>query len=196
MAGNKNSGRRPLPDAVKKARGTFRKDRARGDDVTDPTPSADGSVPMVLASAEPGARPPPDFLDAVGLEEWHRVVPALEKLRVLADVDYSALEQYCFEHQTAVAAATALSKKNQPLMKRGAMGSMMPNPLIKIGRDARMAALKIAQEFGLTPSSRSKVKIPAPDKAPPEVKPGPTMGPAPADGDSFFDEAPAAPVVN
>lgn len=171
MAGNQNSGRRPMPPEVREARGL-------------PPAGASPTVPrMTLPPAEGGPREPPEWLDDEAVEEWRRVVPTLEAARVLADVDYSALAQYCHEWGVSVRAARQL--KREGLTKRTGHGGSKPNPLIKISKEARMTALRIATEFGLTPASRAKVKVATPAATAPATA-SPEAADDAADDDFLF----------
>lgn len=180
MAGNANSGGRPLPRAIKAARGTLRPDRdGEADEVVD------------LPSAEPGITPPPEWLEPDALAEWKRVVPMLEAARVLSVVDYSQLAAYATAHGLAVKASKQL--KRQGLTTKRANGSVCANPLIAIAREARAQALRIAIEYGLTPAARTRIR---PNEEQPNVPEptGPNDANATAAASFLFAKAPV-PVV-
>lgn len=160
MAGNANSGGRPLPRAIKAARGTLRPDRdgEEGDQVDLPAPEA-------------GITPPPEWLEPDALAEWNRVVPMLEAAHVLSVVDYSQLAAYATAHGLAVKATKQL--KRQGLTTKRANGSVMANPLIAIAREARAQALRIAIEYGLTPAARTRIR---PNEDQPDVPEAPDTG--------------------
>ena len=71
-------GRPRIPDEIKKAKGTWRKDRA-------PTPPP---------SARPGAAPMPAGLPAAAALLWNDLAPRLVAAGMLAEVDAGALEVY------------------------------------------------------------------------------------------------------
>jgi len=150
MAGKKGrSGRRPIPTAVKKARGTLRKHRTRTDEM---------KLPRISRLT------PPEFLDSYGLEEWNRIVPMLDNVRVLTDADLLALGNYC---STVSVCIRATLETNKSLMAPVIKGSKMRrvHPMIRVAKEARAECLRYAQEFGLTPSSRSRISAPGPEKA-------------------------------
>lgn len=138
MAGGKR-GPAPKPRALKLLEGTFRPDRDEG--MPDPEPVVE--VPAT-----------PKWLRKDGRAEWKRVATELVRLDVLTLVDLAALEGYCAAYDRAVRADRALS--------RGALTMKTPQGLIQrpevaIARTAWAEARRWAQEFGITPASRSRV---------------------------------------
>lgn len=136
-------GPRPIPTKVKKLRGTYQPCRAAKNEFTPPA---------VVPSR-------PAWLDDEARLEWDRVVPQLADHRLLSDVDRAALADYCTAHSVAVKAAMEVNKKG--LVIKSPFGPK-ENPAIRIAEKARAQALRIAIEFGLTPSSRSRISTPAP----------------------------------
>jgi P27 family predicted phage terminase small subunit len=161
MAGRKGaggrkgrSGRRPLPLEVKEARGTVEWARER---------KAAAQTPGVRF---PVARlAPPDWLDEEGQNEWNRIVPLLDGVRVLTEPDLVALGNYC-EAVSLLISATRTYHAEGILKGKGA------HPAVAIARDARNQCLRFAIEFGLTPAARTRVAagVAAP-VAPPAEKP-------------------------
>lgn len=178
MAGNKNSGRRPTPRAIKEARGTIRPDR-------DGEP---GEV-VDLGTPEPGTTPAPDWLDKESRGEWARVVPLLERARVLSAADYSQLASYCAAHGQAVKAQRRLNREG--LTVRRGNGSIAANPLITVAKESRSQALRIAIEYGLTPAARTRISEVGDA---PNIPDAPTVG-APTAAEKFlFGGKPPAPL--
>lgn len=136
----------PKPSAQKKLAGTFRKDRAAKREMAPP----------------PGTPPRPDWLDAEGRKEWDRVVPQLEALGVLSEIDGAMLADYCAAHALAVKATRAYQKQGLTVTING---QRLKNPNIKIAQEARAQARLLAGEFGLSPSSRSRVSTAAAEEA-------------------------------
>lgn len=151
MAGRKGaggrkgrSGRRPLPLEVKEARGTVEPARER---------AAAAQGPAVRF---PVARlVPPDWLDDEGQNEWNRIVPLLDGVRVLTEPDLVALANYC-EAVSLLISATRAYHTEGILKGKGA------HPAVAIARDARNQCLRFAIEFGLTPAARTRVAAGAP----------------------------------
>lgn len=129
----------PSPSAVKKLRGTYRKDRAARNELTLP----------------PGVPSCPDWLDAEGRAEWERVVPLLAD-KVLTEVDRSMLADYCAAHSLAVRATKAYQKDG--VMLKTPFGPQK-NPMVKVAQEARAQARLLAGEFGLSPASRTRVGV-------------------------------------
>jgi phage terminase small subunit len=100
-----------------------------------------GHRPINLDEPKPelvtGIPVPPRKLNAEGKREWERIVPDLVKTRILASIDLSYLATYCSLHAAIVAA----EKK----------GDLLPASYISQYR-------ALASEFGIGPSSRSRIK--------------------------------------
>jgi len=137
------SGRKRVPSAVKKMRGTYRPSRA-----------AKNEVQVTLGR--------PDMPDWIAREpeakaEWERVCPMLEQARVLSDADKSMLADYCAAHALAVNATKRYMKEGLvPPARRGSK-MVRVNPMIKVAQEARQQARALGAEFGLSPASRSRV---------------------------------------
>ena len=113
---------------------------------------------------EPGALAgtpePPDGLDDEALLEWNRIVPELRAMGVLSRADRPALAAYC----TAWSRwrnAEAQVRKHGPIVKSPDKGFPMKSPYLTIADQSMEAMRKFLVEFGLTPSSRSRVRLPA-----------------------------------
>lgn len=145
MAGVKGrSGRRPLPDEIKKMRGTYREPTVPQPPVHFPVTPPEDVVPPQWIADNPHA-----------LAEWERVVPLLNEVKVLTDPDLFALASYCSSCAVAVDAQEALNRDG--LMLVDDVGAAYPHPMIKVAREARQQALRYAVEFGLTPAARSRI---------------------------------------
>src|SRR5262245_52662786 len=100
----RKTGRPRLPSALKKLRGTYRPSRAAKNELSPPLKTPDA----------------PPWLDEVALAEWRRVVPMLEELKVLTELDRSMLADYCAAHSLAVSATRAYQSEGLiPKPKRG-----------------------------------------------------------------------------
>jgi P27 family predicted phage terminase small subunit len=132
-------GRKPLPTPLKLLKGT-RSDRVNAE---EPRPEA--------------ARPAcPECLDSFGRAEWERIVPELEALGILSQVDGAALALYCASYSIAVQADMEIGLYG--LLLETGMGGLKANPAVAIARAARAQMHSLLTEFGATPASRSKVK--------------------------------------
>lgn len=141
----------PEPSEVKKANGTYRADRAARNEV----------------KAKPGVPKCPAFLKGEARKEWARVVPHLEQLGILSEIDQGRLADYCAAHALAVDATKKYTGRGKDggLMVTINGSQRVRNPLLKIAQEARAQARLLGQEFGLTPSARSRISAPDKDAA-------------------------------
>jgi P27 family predicted phage terminase small subunit len=136
----------PKPTAQKKLEGTYRKDRAAGGNELAPPPA----VPVC-----------PKWLKGAAKIEWDRVVPQLAEAGVLTGLDGGQLERYCDAYGNWLAARADVTKRGVTLKTQFGPQN---NPSVKRAFDERKEADRLAQELGLSPSARSRVKVP--EKAP------------------------------
>lgn len=110
----------------------------------------------------PAGAQPPVWLEGVALEKWNEVVPVLTAMRVMTVADRETIARYC--------ALWEQWKKNYDIVKRGAdviigrdaageVKYMQVTPYASQMTKIATLLLRIEQEFGLTPSSRSQVTI-------------------------------------
>lgn len=165
MAGTANSGGHNAKTREELARsGTLRKDRHG--DMKSPEPTA-------------GRPEPPKELSKAAQDEWDRMIWCLEDMGTLCKVDGQALYQYCSlyaeteavaERQENLALAVERLEENladfkgeeflkliQELTQQQKLVSKCTDQL----RSGRAAIRPYLVEFGMTPSSRGRVKLPA-----------------------------------
>lgn len=140
----------PTPTRVLQLRGTYRPDR-RSDAEPQPTPV--GAVPKA-----------PAYLGPVGRREWKRVAAELHTLQLLTVVDLAALEGYCAAYQRAVEAEKAVKVAGRLI--RTPQGFLQPHPELAIAKQAWAEVRRFAGEFGMTPSARTRVRVPESPPAP------------------------------
>jgi P27 family predicted phage terminase small subunit len=104
----------------------------------------------------------PDWLPADGQREWRRVAPLLLAMRVLRDTDLSALAVYCEAYARFREARRALDVDG--LTTDTGTGSIKAHPATTILNQAIAQMHSFMTEFGLTPSSRSRVASEAPSE--------------------------------
>lgn len=97
----------------------------------------------------------PKGMPARARAEWKRLVPILTAMRVLTVADVSALEDLC-RLEAEIAASLKQLEKAGPVVKTG-NGSVKRNPFFFVVQDQRMMRQRMWREFGLTPSSRSRL---------------------------------------
>ena len=133
-------GRRPKPSKLKKLAGN------------------PGRRPLNLAEPEPGGRARcPGHLSPEAKREWRRLTPELERLGLLTSVDRAALAAYCTCWALAIEAQKAIQKHGVLIITDG---RLLKNPVCNVLRDmfAQMRLYEV--EFGMTPSSRSRIHVP------------------------------------
>ena len=118
------------------------------------------------------ARPPtPRKLRDEARKEWHRIVPELEAMGLLALVDRSVLIRYC----TAWAEWCELDdglQKTGPLIK-GRRDGLVRNPLWMLRNAAEQTLSDLGRQLGLTPAARLRAGVkheqPKPDEGQTQV---------------------------
>lgn len=141
------SGPRHLPTATKELRGTLRADQQNPDE------------PMVTALTElPKA---PSYLSAMSKTAWRRIGAELVDMTVLTSADLTALEAYCVLYAHWRHAEAKLKKS---MVMDGRNGIVL-SPYVRISKDCLKEMKSWMLEFGLTPSSRSRVRVKRPAEA-------------------------------
>jgi len=106
---------------------------------------------------EPALPDCPAHISDVGKAEWLRVAPHLYRMGVLAEIDAVALAAYCEAYASWVDAVEKLRQFGK-IVKAPKSGHPMPNPYVSIANQALDHMRKFATEFGMTPSSRSRIR--------------------------------------
>ena len=144
----------PQPSILKYIRGNPGKDKLNEN---EPTPE--------MIDEE---YPAPEYLTDAGLQKWKEVIPMLIRMRVMTEADVEPIARYC--------AMWEQWKKNYEIVKKNGDTLTMWEPDPKRPGKERVKyiqatpyatqmvkladkLLRIEQEFGLTPSSRSQVNI-------------------------------------
>lgn len=143
-------GRRPKPTAIKRATGN------------------PGKRPLNDHEPEPaiGLGKPTKQLSKLAKRVWKDLAPRLEALQVGTDADREAFSLLCEAYanwlELIVAARDPLGNTIHLVE---VFGQMVPNPRLKRADAEAAKIVKLLGEFGLTPSARSRVKIPDGDDA-------------------------------
>lgn len=135
-------GPRPLPTALKRARGNPGKRKLN---------DAEPELPPV------GDLEPPEGLGGPGLAEWKRLASTLTSSGVLTEGDVTLFENYC-------RALTDLRRFEVKARKAGpelAIAKGFAGMVVKL----RAQVTQLQAQIGLTPSSRSGVKVTKPKGA-------------------------------
>lgn len=104
--------------------------------------------------------PPPEWLGEYGVKEWERVGPVLAELRLLTDSDLLTFAAYCANVDLMIESMLDIQKNGTTI--RGARGDVR-NPALASFAQAVTALRALATEFGMTPSSRARMRLPGDD---------------------------------
>ncbi len=115
----------------------------------------------------PTGRPAcPAWLDADAKKAWKQLVPQLESMRVLTKIDCNALARYCRLWSRWRRAEEFIEKNGEmyPLKdESGRIKYMQQWPQVSISTKLAQQLTRLEQEFGMTPSARSRLQV---DKLP------------------------------
>lgn len=114
---------------------------------------------MNAKEPRPIARIPdcPRHLTGVARAEWTRIARILFRLHVITDLDRAALAAYCSAYADYVKASNKL--KTQGEVIKSAEGNGYQNPWTGIKKRSMDQMVKFGAEFGLTPSSRVRLRV-------------------------------------
>lgn len=135
------AGRKPKPSHLKRVAGNPGK---RALNAREPKPL-------------PGRPECPPHLQGEAAAEWPRLVEQLEGMGILAASDRGSMAVYCQTWARWIEAERGIA--DEGLISHGEKGSYQ-NPYVSIANQAMRQLVKVAAEFGLTPSSRSRVQVP------------------------------------
>ena len=118
-----------------------------------------GKRPLNGCEPEPRRKRPkcPDYLDEEAKREWRRLVPILERMRVLTEADGLALANLCLLFSTMVKAQRLLEKSG--LLFKTKSGYIQQSPLVAIVANSVAQVNQPCREFGLTPASRTRLSV-------------------------------------
>ena len=104
----------------------------------------------------------PPFLLGYAIEEWRRVVPELQRMRIATVVDIQVLAAYCqaygrwrLAEETIARMAVGDNDWNGMLLKTG--GVPARNPLLRVASEASREMVRYASELGFTPIARVRL---------------------------------------
>ncbi|MEP7363840.1 MAG: phage terminase small subunit P27 family [Acidobacteriota bacterium] len=116
-----------------------------------------GKRPLNILEPRPRQITPacPKHLDGEGRLAWRRLVPVLERMRVLTEADGIVLANLCDSYSTMVQAQRKLRETG--MLLKTPSGYVQQNPLISIVNTCMETVTRLAREFGLTPTSRTRL---------------------------------------
>ena len=138
-------GRKPKPTRVKELEGNPGKRRLNTSELRPPVPQA-----MPYA---------PKFVNAEAKREWNRMVAILLEMGLYTEVDHAALAMYCQAWGRWVVAERKLAVEGEIITT--VLGGRAQNPWRYEANKAFAQMRQMLPEFGLTPSSRSRLSSPA-----------------------------------
>jgi len=103
---------------------------------------------------------PPEWLGEYGVKEWRRVGPHLVKHKLLTEADVLMFASYCANVHMLVESVMDIKEHGHVII--GARGKTR-NPALASFAAATTAMRALAGEFGMTPSSRARIKLPGDD---------------------------------
>jgi P27 family predicted phage terminase small subunit len=138
------TGPKNKPKALKILEGTYRADR---DNPQAPEP------PVTRGAV------PPDFLDELAIAEWERIVPELETLGIMSNIDIALVTSYCVSVSELAEACKRIEIDGYMYETENREGCTVQrkSPWIEVRNKAIANIVKTACEMGMTPASRSKV---------------------------------------
>lgn len=139
-------GPRPTPTTTLRLRGSWRADARK----SEPKPKL-------------GAPPMPSWLSLEAKAEWKRVVPELKRLGLLTQLDRAALSLYCVAYGRWATAEKELAVLGMVVRTRD--GNLIQNPYLCIANRAAKQMSEMLAEFGMSPSSRTRVTATKPTEA-------------------------------
>lgn len=134
-------GRKPKPTAVKMLEGNPGK---RHLNPFEPVPVQRSKAPEC-----------PDWLEEEAKNEWNRLADNLADLGLLTEMDIQAFASYCQAYARWREAEEFITQHGS-IVKTGS-GSWQQVPQVSIAHQNQKIMMQAAAEFGLTPSSRSRI---------------------------------------
>jgi P27 family predicted phage terminase small subunit len=134
-------GRKPLPSNVVRLRGNPGKRR-----LNDAEPRPASKAPACPACLGDEAR-----------KEWQRLSKELAALGLLTGLDRNLLAAYCQAHALWVEAVASLGRYGT--MVKSPNGFPMQSPYVAVVNKQVDVMIRVAAEFGMTPSSRTRIRV-------------------------------------
>ena len=132
-------GRKPIPTAIKVLEGN------------------PGKRPLNTKEPKPKSKAPkcPSWLETEAKKEWRRVAKQLEQLGILTEVDMAAFSGYCQAYARWKEAEEFISKHGT--IVKTPSGYWQQVPQISIASNYLKIMSRFCEQFGLTPSARSRI---------------------------------------
>src|SRR5690348_3696816 len=134
------AGRKPLPTHLKLVKGTARPHRMNREE-----PRPDIGVPLA-----------PSHLDARARARFTEMAEILARHGVMTELDTAALARYAVIWCRWVDTEADVKRRGPVVKTEG--GNIIQNPFLSIANKCLLQMAQIESEFGLTPSSRSRIR--------------------------------------
>lgn len=124
-----------------------------------------GRRPIADCEAAPEVVAPdcPDHLLADAREEWQRIMPFLIRYKLVTEIDTAALALYCQAYgrwqEAERKIAEQRAKGGDGMLVKAPSGYPIQNPYLAIANRAMEDCYKYLQQFGLSPSARTRVTV-------------------------------------
>lgn len=138
-------GPKPTPTAILRRRGSRRANSRKGE------PQPERKRPVC-----------PRWLGQVAKACWKQIIPQLEHMGVLTRIDAQALVRYCVLWSRWVKAEQFIAEHGETYPLRdneGRVKCLQQFPQVAIAHRLSIALTKIESEFGMTPSSRTRIEV-------------------------------------
>ena len=134
-------GPKPTPRNLRLVKGTDRPSRMNDDEPILPVTIPD----------------PPEHLGDRETDKFREMAAKLARMRVMSDADIDALAMYCVSWIRMIEADRRVAEMGE-IVAAPKTRVPMQNPWLAISNKARAECRAILVEFGMTPSSRTRVK--------------------------------------
>ena len=138
------AGRKPLPTHLKLVKGTARPHRLNK---AEPKPTV--AVPE-----------PPGHLDERARAKFATMAEMLARHGVMTELDAGALARYAVVWCRWVDAEVEIKRRGPVVKTEG--GNIIQNPFLAVANKCLLQMAQLESEFGLTPSSRSRIRMAEP----------------------------------
>jgi P27 family predicted phage terminase small subunit len=104
---------------------------------------------------------PPDDLGEIGKAEWRKMGPVLVRLGLLTEMDTTAFHMYCATYERWVDAER--QARENPIIQTPS-GYFQHSPYTSLANRLYYMVKQSLSDFGMTPSSRSRVAVDPSDR--------------------------------
>jgi P27 family predicted phage terminase small subunit len=140
------AGRKPLPTHLKVVKGTARPHR-----INDEEPRPSVRVPA-----------PPEHLDERPKAKFVEISELLARHGLMTALDTGAIERYSLIWCRWIDAEAEVKRRGTVVKTTG--GNVIQNPFLSIANKALLQLAQVETEFGMTPSSRTRIRASMPSK--------------------------------